>query len=676
MIGKRIGNYRIVRLLGEGGMGVVYEAIHDGIGGRVAVKVLRPQFALQPDSASRFFNEARAANLIDHPSIVKIFDYGQLPDGVPYLAMELLSGESLYTRLQRERRLSEPETLRLGRQIATALAAAHAKEVIHRDLKPENIFIIPDSEASGGERVKILDFGIAKLAHGMSAGIRTDTNVVMGTPIYMSPEQCRGGKYVDERTDVYSFGSILFEMLAGQPPFLAATPGEYIGLHLLHAPPPLSSLAPTTSAGMQRLVDSMLAKEPQQRPPSKTLVTLLKSLGNLTSDVASSPGLDRDEPVVVDARSDARGRELPTPNLRPIGYLNTDPAPPPAAMLASRPAAAATAPPDSFDPLGMTVKKLPSQVVGQPARPEQIPTLAPASATSHAAEQVNHPAAAERDQPAVVDVKDDNHERRLPAANSRPMEYRTTAPGSPPASLIVANSSAATTSPSPPPLPLPLPSPSDKKAALPDLRLDASQSPLPGGDGALSAKQTEPRAMLGTSHLVTMRPLGASRPSGDWPPVAQLPANPVIGNLELDSGVIDPAEKSQRPEGQRLRRLGSQATRLMLVALGLTVPNQPAVPGKLSRFGRRLAGGLALVALAASLTLASLHWRRGRAPTEAVLQPAAAAVPPPDLGAPPQDAPPATAISPGITARPAKPKNPKVHHKPVRTGAKSKHGKY
>ncbi|MFO0577260.1 MAG: serine/threonine-protein kinase [Polyangia bacterium] len=188
MIGQYIGGYRILRVLGEGGMGVVYEGVREDIGGSAAIKVLRSEYALQPELAARFFNEARAANLVNHPGIVKVFDYGQLPSGVAFLAMEFLEGESLYKRLQREARLSEAESLRLGRQIASALAAAHEKQVVHRDLKPENVFIVPDAEAAGGERAKILDFGIAKLTAMQQGPVRTNTNMLMGTPIYMSPE--------------------------------------------------------------------------------------------------------------------------------------------------------------------------------------------------------------------------------------------------------------------------------------------------------------------------------------------------------------------------------------------------------------------------------------------------------------------------------------------------------
>lgn len=287
LVGQQIGKYTVVRQLGEGGMGVVYEAIRSDIGSRAAVKVLRAEFAMNNEIATRFFNEARAANIIEHPSIVKVFDYGQLPSGAAYLAMEFLNGESLYKRLQREKRLSEIDTVRIGRQVATALAAAHAKQVIHRDLKPENIILVPDSETPSGERAKILDFGIAKLASEHRGGLRTDTSVVMGTPIYMSPEQCRGGKSVGDRADVYALGVLLFEMLAGRTPFIAEEAGEYIGMHLFNDPPPIGQLVPGAAVKLQRLIDSMLLKEPNQRPPMFMVAVALRELGMNSSDVES-----------------------------------------------------------------------------------------------------------------------------------------------------------------------------------------------------------------------------------------------------------------------------------------------------------------------------------------------------------------------------------------------------
>ena len=188
-LGQRIGNYRLVRLLGEGGMGMVFDAQNDSVGGRVAIKILRADVASRPDVVTRFFNEARAANAIDHPGIVRIFDSGFTQNGAAYLAMEFLSGEPLRTRIARGGPILLDEILRIGRQVASALHAAHRVGIIHRDLKPDNLMLVPDPELQGGTRIKILDFGIAKIAESSGVSVaRTRTNILMGTPKYMSPE--------------------------------------------------------------------------------------------------------------------------------------------------------------------------------------------------------------------------------------------------------------------------------------------------------------------------------------------------------------------------------------------------------------------------------------------------------------------------------------------------------
>jgi serine/threonine protein kinase len=188
-IGQRIGSYRIVRELGRGGMGIVYEAVHDQLGQRAVIKTLQPQLSQNQAFSQRFLVEARAISIVQHPGLVKIFDFGQLPDKTLYILMEHLAGEPLSDRLCREK-LDEPSALRLARQIASTLQVAHERGVIHRDLKPANIFVIPDPEAPAGERVKLLDFGLAKIEEGPAgSGPRSTTpGTIMGTPVYMSPE--------------------------------------------------------------------------------------------------------------------------------------------------------------------------------------------------------------------------------------------------------------------------------------------------------------------------------------------------------------------------------------------------------------------------------------------------------------------------------------------------------
>lgn len=278
MLGQKIGNYRLVRLLGTGGMGMVYESIHDGIGGRAAIKVLRPEIASNQDSTQRFFSEARAANLIDHPGIVHIFDCGYTPAGIAYLTMEFLEGETLRQRLDRLRVLSVSDALRLLRQVAVALQSAHARSVIHRDLKPDNLMLIRDSELAGGERVKILDFGIAKISEGLAE--QTRTGMLMGTPAYMAPEQCRDAKLATDRSDVYSLGVILYQVLAGHPPFQGEYAGDVMAMQMMKEPVPIGSVCPWLQPAVATFVHRLLAKQPTVRPSMEEAARELQLLND------------------------------------------------------------------------------------------------------------------------------------------------------------------------------------------------------------------------------------------------------------------------------------------------------------------------------------------------------------------------------------------------------------
>jgi serine/threonine-protein kinase len=264
VIGSTVGNYRIVEQIGEGGMGAVYRAEHPLIGRHVAVKVLLPELSKHEEVLTRFFNEARASSLIHHPGIVEVFDFGQMESGSAYLVMELLEGESLAKRLERDGKLRSETIFPLARQICGALGAAHAREIVHRDLKPDNIFLVRDPDVPGGLRAKVLDFGIAKLA-ASSSGLRTKTGAVMGTPAYMAPEQTRGAGKVDARADIYALGCILFEMAAGRPPFSARTHHEMMALHQSEPPPKLRSLDSAISPVLEAVVARALAKDPAHR---------------------------------------------------------------------------------------------------------------------------------------------------------------------------------------------------------------------------------------------------------------------------------------------------------------------------------------------------------------------------------------------------------------------------
>ena len=260
----------------------MYEAVHEPSGQRAAVKVLHQTFAQNSDVLNRFFNEAKAANLVVHPGVVHIYECGMAPGGVAYLAMEFLDGMSLHERLyQAGGSLPEQTVIQLGQQAASALSVMHEQKIVHRDLKPENVMLVPDQTAAGGERVKILDFGIAKLAMGMGqpGAMPTRTGVLMGTPTYMAPEQCRGARGVDDRADVYALGVILYQMIAGAPPFGSPGAAEVMAQHVYENPQPLLQRAPQVSTALGSLIDQMLLKQPSARPSmsdvEKRLLALL-----------------------------------------------------------------------------------------------------------------------------------------------------------------------------------------------------------------------------------------------------------------------------------------------------------------------------------------------------------------------------------------------------------------
>jgi len=276
MIGETIGSYTILRRLGEGGMGEVYLAEHKHIARRAAIKLLLPELTTKSEAVSRFFTEARATSLIRHPGIVEILDCAVHTNGRAYIIMEFLDGESLAHALERVGSFSSQaaSALAILGQIASALSAAHAKGIVHRDLKPDNVFLAAGA-ASGshpsenGLRVKILDFGIAKLAaEGQASLQRTRTGSLLGTPVYMSPEQCRGAGAVDHRSDLYSLGCIGYELFAGRPPFVKEGAGELLVAHLSEDPVSLGAVAKTVSPALSALIDRLLAKDPAQRPAS------------------------------------------------------------------------------------------------------------------------------------------------------------------------------------------------------------------------------------------------------------------------------------------------------------------------------------------------------------------------------------------------------------------------
>jgi serine/threonine-protein kinase len=267
MIGETVGSYRITSKLSTGGMGTVYKAEHALIGKLAAVKVLHPELCNNREIVNRFFNEAKATTTIKHPGIVEIFDFGYMESGDAFIVMEFLEGMSMARRLKHKGRMNEGEAAMVMRGVCNALAAAHAKKIIHRDLKPDNLFLCPDPEAPTGERPKILDFGIAKLTDGAAGQPTvTQTGAVMGTPTYMSPEQCRGTGDIDERADLYSIGCIYYELLTGRPPFANMSAGELIGAHLYIEPEKPTVHEPSVSPESEALIMKLIAKDPAKRP--------------------------------------------------------------------------------------------------------------------------------------------------------------------------------------------------------------------------------------------------------------------------------------------------------------------------------------------------------------------------------------------------------------------------
>jgi predicted Ser/Thr protein kinase len=257
------GRYRIVRLLGEGGMGAVYLASHVGLGRDVAIKFLHAELVSREDIVGRFYREAQAAAAIRHKNIIDVFDVGISLLGEPFLVMEYLEGESLASLLKRAGPLNLGAACAVMEPVLQALQAAHCKGIIHRDLKPDNIFLAYQKDVP--PVVKIIDFGISKFTQGDLDKWRTKTGSILGTPAYMSPEQARGSASLDHRTDIYSMGTILFEMLSGGLPFAGTNFAEYLSAMLIEEPRAPQSVHAGFPVEAEPLVRRALAKEPNQR---------------------------------------------------------------------------------------------------------------------------------------------------------------------------------------------------------------------------------------------------------------------------------------------------------------------------------------------------------------------------------------------------------------------------
>lgn len=293
-VGTELGSFKLVELVGTGGMGAVFRAQHKKVNLQAAIKILRDANADEA-AVARFLQEAKLLSRLDHPSLVKLHDCGSLPDGALYLQMEYLQGQPLpaYVR-DRGGTLSAAEVITLGRQAASALACIHRAGVLHRDVKPSNLFVVADPEAPGGHRLKVLDFGIAKLrgtATTSAVGAATpstQSGQILGTPRYMSPEQCEGTSELDERSDVYSLGLIFYELLSGESPYpVPQEPMGWLFAHVQKRPRPIQQAVPelgdSLGTSLTALIMQMLDKLAAQRP---SMVEVEATLGALLAGVA------------------------------------------------------------------------------------------------------------------------------------------------------------------------------------------------------------------------------------------------------------------------------------------------------------------------------------------------------------------------------------------------------
>ncbi len=283
MIGMTVGGrYQVRGILGEGGMGTVYDAEHVGLGRQVAIKVLNPTQAKKRVAVKRFQQEARAAGAIGHPNICEVYDMGLLDDGSPYLVMEKLVGQTLADRISKEGGLPFDDLVDVIIQVLSGLIAAHDKGIVHRDIKPENIFLA--RRVGCPPIVKILDFGVSKMMPQFLNGEEqldlTRTGMVMGTPYYMSPEQARGERNLDGRVDVYATGVMMYEAIAGKRPFLAPNYNALLLAIINTQPAPLHEVRPATPRALEAVVARAMAKNRNERYPSA---------GHLLRDVQSLP---------------------------------------------------------------------------------------------------------------------------------------------------------------------------------------------------------------------------------------------------------------------------------------------------------------------------------------------------------------------------------------------------
>lgn len=319
------GKYRLTELLGRGGMGSVWAGVHTTLGTRVAVKFIDAQHVDSAEARHRFENEARAAAALRSKHVVEVYDHGVMDDGRPFIVMEFLDGEPLDRRLDRLGRLPPRDVARIVGMVCRALSKAHAVGIVHRDLKPENVFLVWDDE-DGADVAKVVDFGIAKFTDSSNSSSATRTGSVLGTPYYMSPEQARGLRSVDYRSDLWSVGVIAFRCMTGRLPFEGEAVGDVL-VKLCTAPIPVpSQLARDVPSGFDAWLVRALGREPEARFQSATelarslatvcglTVPLTPNSGELHALSANTPGPQRMSPFAA---------TTPSPALTPAAAAQT-----------------------------------------------------------------------------------------------------------------------------------------------------------------------------------------------------------------------------------------------------------------------------------------------------------------------------------------------------------------
>ncbi len=368
LVGRIIGDkYRVLGLLGEGGMGAVYEAEHTTIGRPVAVKVLHPKNAQNKDAVSRMHHEARVVGTIGHPNICEIYDIGRLDDASPYLVMERLYGETVAERLLRGGALPYVELVDIMVQVLSALVVAHEKGIIHRDLKPDNIFL---SQRAGMPPIaKLLDFGISKASNIDDSAVDiTRTGMVMGTPYYMAPEQARGDRRLDHRVDLWAVGVILYEGLTGRRPFVARNYNALLVQILTSRHRPVAELVTGLPEALSATIDKLLAKMREDR--IQTAMEVQERLMDVRRNARSVPPVSSHASPPPEARF-GQGRGLLTRGAT-LGKRQPDAETPPFTVLpahSSSPPPPAPAPPSSGPGVMVAV---PSRGAEQDRRPQAI----------------------------------------------------------------------------------------------------------------------------------------------------------------------------------------------------------------------------------------------------------------------------------------------------------------